>query len=91
MVSFVLRGGGSAADRFVDGLRLVQVAPSLGGVESLISQPRYTSHKGLSAAARRELGIPDGFLRLSVGIEDTEDLVADLGAALDRLSRPGRR
>ncbi|MBT8336156.1 MAG: aminotransferase class I/II-fold pyridoxal phosphate-dependent enzyme, partial [Gemmatimonadetes bacterium] len=46
MVSFVVRGGGGAADRFVDALRLVQVAPSLGGVESLISQPRYTSHKG---------------------------------------------
>ncbi|NNK61809.1 MAG: O-succinylhomoserine sulfhydrylase, partial [Gemmatimonadetes bacterium] len=55
------------------------------------SQPRYTSHKGLSAAVRRELGIPDGFLRLSVGIEDADDLVADLGSALDRLSRPGRR
>ena len=91
MVSFVVRGGGGAADRVMDALRIIRVAPSLGGVESLVSQPRYTSHSGLSAGVRRELGIPDGFLRLSVGLEDADDLVDDLGRALDRLSRPGRR
>jgi cystathionine gamma-synthase len=58
------------------------VAPSLGGVESLVSMPRYTSHVGLSAEARHRAGIDDGFIRLSVGIEDEPDLRADLDQAL---------
>jgi len=66
-------------------LRLVHVAPSLGGVESLASQPRFTSHAAMPKASRAELGIPDGFVRLSVGIEDPEDLVADVERALDRI------
>jgi cystathionine beta-lyase/cystathionine gamma-synthase len=57
-------------------------APSLAGVESLISEPRLTSHKALSAEDRASLGIPDGFLRLSCGCEDTEDLLKDLADAL---------
>lgn len=84
MVGFVVKGGGAAADRMMRALRLIHVAPSLGGVESLISQPRYTSHAGLSPARRAEMGIPDGFVRLSVGLEDVEDLTADLDRALAR-------
>lgn len=86
MLSFVLAGAGRAADRFVDLLELVKVAPSLGGVETLVSQPRYTSHRGLTAVERQALGIPDGFLRLSVGLEDEADLRADLEQALDGIA-----
>jgi cystathionine beta-lyase/cystathionine gamma-synthase len=82
MVSFVLRGGGEAADRFLAALRLALPAPSLGGVETLVSQPRYTSHVGLSRKEREAQGIPDGFVRLSVGVENAEDLVADFEQAL---------
>lgn len=82
MVSFVVKGGGKAADAVMDRLRVVHAATSLGGVESLMSQPRHTSHASLTGKARRELGIPDGFLRLSVGIEDAGDLIHDLNQAL---------
>ncbi|MDT8368268.1 MAG: PLP-dependent aspartate aminotransferase family protein [Longimicrobiales bacterium] len=85
MVSFVVKGGGDAADRFMRALKLIHVAPSLGGVESLVSQPRFTSHAGISPARREELGIPDGFVRLSVGIEDEADLIGDLERALGRV------
>lgn len=85
MVSFELVGGGEAADRFMDGLRTVQVAPSLGGVESLVCQPRFTSHRAMTTEERAAAGIPDGFVRLSIGIEDALDLERDIGAALDGL------
>lgn len=82
MVSVVLRGGGDAADRFMGALTLAMAAPSLGGVETLVSQPRYTSHLALSQEAREAVGIPDGFVRISVGIEDVEDLKADFARGL---------
>lgn len=82
MVGLVLEGGTAAAQRFLSHLRLVTHAPSLAGVESLVSEPRLTSHKALGAAERAALGIPDGFLRLSCGCEDTDDLLADLAGAL---------
>jgi cystathionine beta-lyase/cystathionine gamma-synthase len=82
MLSFVLAGGGPAADRFMEALEIIRVAPSLGGVESLASQPRHTSHRGMDAGARDEAGIPDGFIRISVGVEDAADLIADLDRGL---------
>jgi len=82
MVSMILRGGGEAADRFMGRLRVAIPAPSLGGVETLVSQPRHTSHVGLSEAERESIGIPDGFVRLSIGIEDAADLIADFAQAL---------
>lgn len=82
MVGLLLKGGAAAAQRFVSHLRIVTHAPSLAGVESLISEPRLTSHKALSPEERAELGMPDGFLRLSCGCEDADDLVADLAGAL---------
>ena len=82
MLSIVLEGGGEAADRFCANLSLAAAAPSLGGVETLVSQPRHTSHVDLSPAGRDALGIPDGFVRISVGLEDLEDLKGDFGAAL---------
>ena len=66
-------------------LELALVAPSLGGVETLVSQPRYTSHIHVSEAMRTGLGVPDGFVRISVGLEDVEDLKEDFGRALDVL------
>ena len=86
MVSIVLDGGGEAADRFCAELRLAAPAPSLGGVETLVSQPRHTSHVDLGGEERDALGIPDGFVRISVGLEDLEDLQADFGAAAAAVS-----
>lgn len=84
MLAFVVRGGDPAAVRVMEGLRLFSVAPSLGGVESLASMPRYTSHAAMSAEERHAVGIADGFIRLSVGVEDAPDLQADLDRALKR-------
>jgi cystathionine beta-lyase/cystathionine gamma-synthase len=75
----------------MDRLQLVSVAPSLGGVESLVSQPRHTSHRGLTARQREALDIPDGLVRLSVGLEDFDDLVEDLERALESLGDGGAR
>jgi cystathionine beta-lyase/cystathionine gamma-synthase len=83
MLALELAGGGEAADRFVSAVRLFSHAPSLGGVDSLVSEPRYTSHAHMTSEARAAIGIPDGFLRLSVGIENIEDLIADVEQALD--------
>lgn len=82
MLAIELVGGAKAADRFCRKLKLFTYAPSLGGVDSLISEPRFTSHSNQSADERLAAGIPDGFLRLSVGIEDADDLIADLDQAL---------
>jgi cystathionine beta-lyase/cystathionine gamma-synthase len=72
-----------AADRLIARTQLAISAPSLGGVETLITRPATTSHAGMSADQRRQLGIADGLIRLSVGIEATEDLIADLTHALE--------
>ncbi len=82
MLSFEPTGGAAAARRFLNRVTLPIVAPSLGGVESLISIPAQTSHVGMSPEDRQRLGIGDGLVRLSVGIESTGDLIADLDAAL---------
>lgn len=87
MLSLVLEGGEEAADRFVGALELALLAPSLGGVETLVSRPRHTSHAGLDASELRAQGIDDGFVRISVGIEDVEDLMRDFDHALSA-SRP---
>jgi len=81
MVGFEL-GSPDAATRFMRALRMIRVAPSLGGVESLASEPRHTSHTAMTGAARARAGIPEGFVRLSLGIEDEADLIADLETAL---------
>jgi cystathionine beta-lyase/cystathionine gamma-synthase len=75
--------GAAAAASVLRRLRLARVAPSLGGVETLVSEPRHTSHASLAPQDRERLGIPDGFLRFSLGIEDAADIIADLEAALD--------
>jgi cystathionine beta-lyase/cystathionine gamma-synthase len=82
MMAFELAGGAPAADGFVRRLRLITHAPSLGGVDSLVSEPRFTSHAHLTPEERASAGVPDGFIRLSVGIETADDLIADLEQAL---------
>jgi cystathionine beta-lyase/cystathionine gamma-synthase len=82
VLSIMVRGGDEAALRVTQRLRLMCVAPSLGGVDTLVSMPRFTSHAALSSAERHALGIGDGFIRLALGIEDTHDLIADLDQAL---------
>jgi cystathionine beta-lyase/cystathionine gamma-synthase len=82
MMAIELAGGAAAADRLARRLRVAHYAPSLGGVDTLVCEPRHTSHAHLSTAERARLGIPDGFVRISVGIEDADDLIADVEQAL---------
>ncbi len=82
MVGLELVGGARAAGRCLRALRLITHAPSLGGVETLVSEPRFTSHAALTPDERTAAGIPDGFLRLSLGLEDPEDLIQDLARGL---------
>jgi len=83
VLSLSLRGGASAVDRFLSALELVHVAASLGGVESLASVPRQTSHRYLSDEECASRGIDPGMVRLSLGIEETSDLLRDVTQALD--------
>ncbi len=84
MVGIELKGGVRAAERFLKALTIAVHAPSLGGVETLVSEPRLTSHASLTAEQRAKAGIPDGFLRFSLGLEDPDDLIADFAQALAR-------
>lgn len=83
MLSLVVRGGDAAALRAIRGLRVALEASSLGGVETLVSLPFNTSHTKMSAAERLAAGIPPGFVRISVGLEDIHDLEVDFVRALD--------
>lgn len=82
LVSFEVADG-AAARQVVDACRIFRIGPSIGGIESLISQPGNTSHYSVPAERRRQMGIPDELVRLSVGVEAEEDLIADLSAALE--------
>ncbi|WP_028773714.1 cystathionine gamma-synthase [Shewanella waksmanii] len=83
MLSFELKGGEAQLVAFLDALNYFSVAESLGGVESLVAVPATMTHRAMDAQARAEAGVHDTLIRLSVGIEDGEDLVADISAALD--------
>jgi cystathionine beta-lyase/cystathionine gamma-synthase len=83
MMSFELHGGLAAAETFINGLTIPICAPSLGGVESLITRPATTSHSGMPREQRERAGISDGLIRLSVGLEATEDIIADFARALE--------
>jgi cystathionine gamma-synthase len=85
VVSFEIAGDLEATSRVVDACRIPQIAPSLGGVESLIEQPALMSFYELTTEERLMVGIKDNLIRYSVGIEDTADLIADLAAALERV------
>ena len=89
VVSFEVEGGLDQASRVVDACRIPHLAASLGGVESLIEQPAVMSFYELTTEERREIGIKDNLIRYAVGIEDVDDLVADLAQALDRAYASG--
>ncbi|MCG8596704.1 MAG: PLP-dependent transferase, partial [Kiloniellales bacterium] len=82
MVTAVLEGGLPAAKRFLERVQIFALAESLGGVESLIEHPAIMTHASIPAETRARLGIGDGLVRLSVGVEDADDLIADLAQAL---------
>ncbi|MCP3959470.1 MAG: PLP-dependent transferase [bacterium] len=85
MVTFFIRGDLESTNRFLGALRLFQLAESLGAVESLVNHPAIMTHASVPAATRAELGISDSMVRLSVGIEDGDDLIEDLDRALAAL------
>jgi cystathionine gamma-synthase len=85
VVSFEIAGDIEATSRVVDACRIPQIAPSLGGVESLIEQPALMSFYELTTEERLMVGIKDNLIRYSVGIEDADDLIADLAAALEHV------
>jgi cystathionine beta-lyase/cystathionine gamma-synthase len=82
MISVVIKGGLKNATAFLEKTRIFALAESLGGVESLIEHPAIMTHASVPEATRNELGIVDGLVRLSVGIETLDDLVDDLTQAL---------
>ena len=82
MLSFEVKGGVEAAERFMEKTTLPVIAPSLGGIETLLTRPAITSHSGMPPEERRRLGISDSLIRMSVGIEAAEDLIADFEQAL---------
>jgi len=82
VISFVVKGGLDAASRFVDAVKIARIGPSFGGVETLIEQPAIMSYYGMTSDERAAVGIADGLVRLSVGIEEAHDLLSDLERAL---------
>jgi cystathionine beta-lyase/cystathionine gamma-synthase len=91
MVSFVMRGDAERTFDFARSTKLFSLAESLGGVESLVSIPARMTHGSIPAEERARRGITDSLVRLSVGIEDAEDLVEDLRTALDATARLASR
>lgn len=87
VLSFQLRGGKPAADRLIGALELITLAPSLGGFSTLICTPATMTHRGMSPEAQREAGIAPDLLRVSVGLEDSDDLIADLTKGFAALER----
>lgn len=85
MLSFRVRGGYKAAERFLESLRLFSIAESLGGVESLAEHPGRMTHSSLPEKERRAMGITDDLIRLSVGVEDAQDLLDDVRKALESI------
>jgi cystathionine gamma-synthase len=83
VVSFVVRGGLSDASRVVDAMRLARIAPSFGGVESLVEQPAVMSYYEMTSEERAAIGIADGLIRFACGVEETDDVVDDVWRALD--------
>jgi cystathionine beta-lyase/cystathionine gamma-synthase len=82
MLSFEMKEGVEGAERFMKNAHLPVIAPSLGGVETLVTRPATTSHSGMSPEDRGRLGISDGLIRVSIGIESTDDLLEDFSRAL---------
>jgi cystathionine beta-lyase/cystathionine gamma-synthase len=89
VVAIDLAGGEAEAERFFDALRLVKCAPSLGGVETLVSYPLYSSHYGFSDEQLRAAGVSAATVRLAIGIEAADDIIADVTQALDKIKDKG--
>ena len=87
LVAFEVQGGKQAAFAFANQLSLITISNNLGDAKSLITHPATTTHQRLTPEARAALGVGEGLLRLSVGLEDADDLIADLDAALAVLDR----
>lgn len=85
VVSFEVKGTFEETMRFVENLKLCLLAASLGGTETLVTQPATSSHYFISPEQRRELGIKDQLVRLALGIEDSKDIIADLKQSLDKV------
>jgi cystathionine gamma-lyase len=85
MISFEIKGGFQAAKTFLENVRIFALAESLGGVESLIEHPALMTHASVPKEERAKIGIADGLIRLSVGIEDVDDLITDLQQALEKV------
>jgi len=83
VVSLELAGGKDAAFSFLNALKIIKISNNLGDAKSLVTHPATTTHQRLSAAQRADLGISDGLVRLSIGLEDTDDLIGDIKAALN--------
>ena len=83
--AFSIRGGEAEAFRLLDALQVIKLAVSLGGTETLISHPASTTHSGVPKATRDRLGVTDALIRISVGIEHADDLIADLEQALTKI------
>jgi cystathionine gamma-synthase len=86
VISFIVKGGLEAASQLVDGVKIPLIAPSLGGVESLIEQPAIMSFYELTTEERRAIGIEEGLVRLALGVEDADELITDLDQAFAGIS-----
>ncbi|WP_432358078.1 methionine gamma-lyase [Sporosarcina sp. UB5] len=87
LISFTVKGGKRSAQTFMDSLSLIKIAVSLGDAETLIQHPATMTHSGVPAADRLQMGITDSLLRLSIGLEHADDLIADLNAAFIALEK----
>jgi len=85
MISFEVKGGIQAGKTVMDNVKIALLAVSLGGIETLIQHPASMTHSKMSAESKMRAGISDGLVRLSVGIEDVEDLIRDLDQALEKV------
>jgi O-succinylhomoserine sulfhydrylase len=85
MIALDVKGGKDAAFRFMNALRLIRISNNLGDAKSLVTHPSTTTHQRFAPELRAEMGISDGLVRLSVGLEHREDLLADLVTALERV------
>jgi O-succinylhomoserine sulfhydrylase len=84
LVTFEVKGGKASAFRFLDALKLIRISNNLGDAKSLITHPATTTHQRITQAQRDELGISDGLVRLSCGLEHPDDVMEDLLAALEK-------
>ena len=83
MIALDVKGGKAGAFRFLNALKLIRISNNLGDAKSLVTHPATTTHQRFTPEQRAEMGIPDGLVRLSVGLEHRDDLLADLTSALE--------